>query len=212
MKRIKLPRTAFSQQRYWFSHFKSFVEQTPQLKLEIENAFVALLGEYDTEIYENRFVVGGVCEYILGAAMRAAGIKAVNTGGRNTRIDLKVPGCAGFSVKGSFTKSRSALRLINSLGEASNRHWTDATIFVLSNLGLGYADPELLPNATSSSGDALVLDRKMLDQMLIKDSEYLISIAIPYKANNPDGTKVASQAVAREILTREGFVLLSSHI
>lgn len=207
-----MPKLTFAKQRYWFVFFKERLKGMPALKTEVERAFELLLDEYDTAVYENRFVVGGVCEYILGAVMRAAGIDAVNTGARNPRIDIQLPGCDGFSVKGSFTKARSDIRLINSLGSSDKVSWTEATVFILSGAGLAYGDPQLLRNATKSTQDALTLKRKMLDEMLEEHPELSIPLAIPYKAEGLSDTKVASQAVAKEIMTRPDFVILASNI
>jgi len=211
-RRSDLSTSRFALQRYWFKEFKTYLDQSPDLKSEVELAFTMLLGEYDTAVYENRFVVGGVCEYIVGAAFRAAGIDALNTGALNPRIDIQLPDCEGYSVKGSFTHGYGDIRLINSLGSADDLEWIEATIFIFSGMGLGYCDPELLPIATRSTKDALVLSRRKLDEFLKQQPEYLIPIDIPHKSDNLSETKVASQAVAREIMTRPGFKILASHI
>jgi len=211
-RRTDLSDSRFALQRHWFKEFKAYIDQSSDLKSEVELAFEMLLGEYDTAVYENRFVVGGVCEYIIGAAFRAAGIDALNTGALNTRIDIQLPDCEGYSVKGSFTHGYGDIRLINSLGSADDLEWIEATIFIFSGLRLGYCDPELLPVATRSTKDALVLSRRRLDEFLKQQHEYLIPLDIPYKSDNPSETKVASQAVAREIMTRPGFKILASHI
>ena len=148
----------------------------------------------------------------MGAALRAVGIDARNTGALNPRIDLQLPDCEGYSVKGSFARGYGDIRLINSLGSADDLEWTEATIFIFSGLGLGYCDPELLPVATRSTKDALVLSRKRLDEFLKQQSEYLIPLDISYKSENPSQTKVASQAVAREIMTRPDFTILASYV
>lgn len=99
-------------ERAIFQRFKAQLESNTPILQEVEYAIEALLSEYNTTIHENRFVVGGVLEWVIGAAMRAVGIDAKNVGKNNPRIDISVPGAEGFSVKGGFTGA-GAIRLIN---------------------------------------------------------------------------------------------------
>src|SRR3990172_8976444 len=133
----------YEQERAIFRRFKTELERNEVLRREVESAIEALLSEYNTTLHENRFVVGGVLEHIIGAAMRAAGIEATNVGKFNPRIDISAPGAEGFSVKGGFTGA-GPIRLINVLGEGVGGGWQEATIFVLTGIGIAYADPELL--------------------------------------------------------------------
>jgi len=206
-----VPKSHFEQQRQIFFSLKEKMDSTPDVRLEIERAFGLLLDEYNTTVYENRFVVGGVSEYILGAAFRALRFPAKNTGAVNRRIDIQLPGCDGFSVKGVFAEKKGQIRLINSLGSADKRGWNEATLFVLSGIGIVYADPDLLPNATKSSGDALVLQWGPLNSLRKKQPHYFISLAIPHKSGDLVKTKVASALIASEILSRPEFKILSSY-
>ena len=199
-------------EREIFSSFKKKIESDASVLKELEKALEVLLSEYNTTVYENRFVVGGVCEYFIGAAMRAVGIDAKNIGAQNERIDVQIPSSEGFSIKGSFTGKRDDIRLINSLGESKTREWSEATIFILSNMGIAYTDPELLPSATASMGDALVLKRRNLDEFLGQHPQYLIRCTVIPKSADIENTKVASEAIAKEILRRKEFPYLGKHI
>lgn len=196
---------SYKVERSTFRRLKAKLEADVPLRREVERALEVLLYEYNTTVHENRFVVGGACERILGAAMRASGIDAENVGTHNPRIDLGIPGAQGFSVKGSFTGKRDDIRLINSLGKSETRKWSEATIFILANTGIGYADPELLKNATKSMGDALILKRRHLDRLFQENPECLIRCAVASKSTQVKKTKVASEAVAKEILGRAEF-------
>jgi len=204
--------TPYKREREIFKNFKQKLENDDTLRQEVEEALGILLSEYDTTVHENRFVVGGVCEHILGAAMRAAGIEAKNVGVHNPRIDLQIPSAEGFSVKGSFTGKRDAIRLINSLGESTTRSWSESTLFILSNVGVAYADPKLLRGATTSTGDALVLKRAPLDDFLRENPQYLIHCHVPAKSADIEKTKVASEAIAKEILGRIQFRILKKFV
>lgn len=97
---------SYKLQRDAFRRLKAKLQADASLRTELETALEILLSEYDTTVHENRFVVGGACERILGAAIRAAGINAENVGTRNPRIDLALRGSEGFSTKKSFTGTR----------------------------------------------------------------------------------------------------------
>jgi hypothetical protein len=204
-------RTRFDKQRQAFFSFKERLAEAPDVRSEIETAFSLLLEEYNTTVYENRFVVGGVSEHILGAAFRALGFQAMNTGATNPRIDIQLPDCDGFSVKGVFSEKKGEVRLINSLGVSDKRGWNESTLFVLSGVGVAYADPVLLPSATESRGDALVLKWKPLKELVAEQPAYLIELDIPHKSMDLASTKVASALIAAEILSRPQFKILSSH-
>lgn len=191
----------YEQERTVFRLFKTELERNEVLRSEVESAIEVLLSEYNTTIHENRFVVGGVLERIIGAAMRAAGIDATNVGKVNPRIDISVPGAEGFSVKGGFTGA-GPIRLINVLGGGVGGGWREATIFVLTGIGIGYADPELLPEATVSSGDAVLLKRRNLTEFLARQPEYLLRCEIAQKSADLEHTRMASEAVAHELLER----------
>lgn len=172
---------------------------------EILDEFLKMLGilisEYDTSIRENRFIVGGATERILAAAMRTVDIVARSRGLEQTGEDIMV-GDSRFSVKSSFTGKRDPIRLVNTLGQGNKQRWQVATIFILANRGIGYADPDLLPNATKFSGDALILKRKLLDELHTNKPKWFFKCAVPAKGTDGSQRRAASEAVAIEIIQR----------
>jgi hypothetical protein len=192
----------YESERAVFGQFKDKMDQDVPLREQVQSAIRILLSEYNTTIHENRFVVGGVLERIIGAAMRAAGISAAtNVGKYNPRIDIGIGNGQGFSVKGGFTRGGN-VRLINVLGAGEGGGWREASIFVLAKIGIAYADPELLPDATYSSGDAVLLRRTKLTDFLNNHPEYLIQCEVPTKATDITNSKMASETVASELLDR----------
>ena len=128
------------------------------IQREIVAAIEETLARYDTGPWENRFVVGGVVEQVVGSAARALGLPVNNAGARRQRYDLEIRPGYGVSVKAQFGPySRSSrIRLTNSQGGAGE--WATGTLFVHTGLGIGYADRGLAPEATLVSGDGKSLD------------------------------------------------------
>jgi hypothetical protein len=189
----------YESEREAFERLKAMAENDLMLKSDLESAFNAILTRYATRIYENRFLVGGVCEVILVSALRAVGISAEDIATQNDRYDIRIPG-GHFSVKGHFSKGASDIRLINVLGESSMSGWDTGTIFVLAGIGIGYADPELLPNSTHRVSDAVVLRYRKLREFLSEQTQFLIACQIPYTLADVEQSELASRTVAREIL------------
>jgi len=201
---------SFREERAAFAQFRSALASNVNLREEVGLALRALLTEYDTTIRENRFTVGGAVEHIIGAAMRAAEIDVVNRGKTSMGSDLALRSGRGISVKASFTDPPGDIRLVNTLGDATGRRWTSATILVLAVVGVGYVDPELLPGAARAHGDAIILPRLNYMAFLEQHPEWVAVVDIPVKPR-AGTTKVASYAVAEEILSRDDFNLLRKH-
>ena len=157
-----------------------------------------LRSSYNTAIRENRFIVGGAVEHIIVGALNGVRLPAVHVGVGDTRIDLRVQGPkapAGFSTKASFSSFN--VRLVNTLGE-SVAVWNEPTLFLFKKVGIVYSDPELLPNATKSSKDALLLDGKAMKGFIAAHPEYVISMDFEH----PHGSKIASSKTASEDVAR----------
>lgn len=191
MTHLKSGRTAFATLR-------NSLLSDDDLKDDVERAFDLLLSRYNTKIYENRFLVGGVAERIIAAAFIAIGHAAQKTGVTVTRTDLKVAG-SDLSVKGSFKPGSRDIRLINTMGNSSEPIWNEPTIFVFSNFGIGYADPEILPDKTRRLKDALILKSRDIREFWESNPEFLVPLKIPYSRTDMEGSDVASRAVADEI-------------
>jgi len=124
---------------------------------EVEAAIEECVRRYDTGPYENRFIVGAVVEQIIGAAARSFGLEVKNAGARRQAYDLELRPGLGLSVKYTSVTGRSGvIRLTNSQGAVGV--WDTGTIFVVAGVGVGYADDELLPGCTKTSGDGRSLD------------------------------------------------------
>lgn len=185
-----------------YRRLKTGLENAPDILDELLRSLGLLISEYDTSIRENRFIAGGATERILATTMRCVGIANARARGLAlTDEDIVVDGHQ-ISVKASFTGGRQAIRLINTLGDAGGTVWQTATIFVLANRGIGYADPGLLPGEARSSGDAIILPRKPIDDLHDSHPEWLLQCAVPAKAQDVSQRRAASEAVATEILQR----------
>jgi len=148
----------FNEEREFARGFFSALERHPDIQSEILAAVDETLRRYDTGPWENRFGVGGVIEQVLGSAARALGFQVSNVGAHLQKYDLELPTGTGLSVKAQFGKySRSSrVRLTNSQGAAGS--WDTGTLFVLTDVGIGYADADLAPGATLHAGDGKSLD------------------------------------------------------
>ena len=184
-----------------YLQFRQDLELSPDVLDEIIRAFGILISEYGTSVRENRFIVGGGVERILATAMRCVGISNARARGLGTDEEDIVVGDHQLSIKSSFTGGRQQIRLINTLGE-SVRRWDTATIFVLANVGIGYADPELLPNADRSTNDAVLLPRAPLDKLHENQPQWLLACDIPANPTDASQLRAASEAVTMEILQR----------
>ena len=182
--------------------FREGLETRDGVLDELLKALGLLISEYDTSIRENRFIAGGATERILATAMRCVGIANARARGLDLNDEDIVVNGHQISVKASFTGGRQAIRLINTLGGAEDTIWRTATIFVLANRGIGYADPALLPNVARSSGDAVILPRRPLDNLHDAEPQWLMRCAVPAKARDASQRRAASEAVATEILRR----------
>lgn len=192
----------FDASRRIFAVFRERLTTDADLRAEFEAAIDTLRSSYNSAIYENRFIVGGAIEWLFVAAMNGAGFSAQHVGRGDTRVDLQVRDSkahieAGFSSKQSATL---AVRLINKIGDGVPV-WEEATLFVLDKIGVVYADPDVLPNATNLKSDALVLDATRLKAHIAAHPEYVISLRVqaPAKGNIPS-SKTASEDVARTIV------------
>ena len=184
-----------------YQRFREGLENAPDVLDELLRALGLLISEYDTTIRENRFIAGGATERILAATMRCVGLRSARSRGLNLDDEDIVVEGNQISVKASFTGTRQAIRLINTLGDSSST-WRAATIFVLANRGIGYADPVLLPNVAKSSKDAVILPRGPLDALHEAHPEWLLQCAVPTKSQDASQRRAASEAVATEILRR----------
>ena len=207
---------SYSNERRIFSELVAGFRKHSAVLDEFLMALGLLISEYDTSVRENRFIVGGATERILATSMRAIGINARSRGLEQASEDIIVED-THLSIKSSFTGKKDEIRLVNTLGQRRNKKWQVATIFILANRGIGYADPDLLPNVVKFSGDALILRRTPLDDLHARDPKWFFKCAVPAKGNDVSQRRAASEAVATEIMQRirsgqNMFPNISKHI
>lgn len=193
--------TNYARHREIYRQLRDGLTSSPDVLDELLRALGLLISEYDTSIRENRFIAGGATERILATTMRSVGIANARARGLDLSDEDIVVDGHQISVKASFTGGRQAIRLINTLGD-SRAEWRTATIFVLANRGIGYADPDLLPGTARASRDAVILPRTPLDDLHDMQPEWLLRCAVPAKAQDASQRRAASEAVATEILQR----------
>lgn len=198
-----------SEQRY-FNHFRNNLSD--DAKAEYELGIKNLLERYNTTIYENRFIVGGVVEVFTLALLRSTGIAVFDYGSETAAGDLILPEGRMFSVKSSFTKTGD-IRLVNTMGE-SDTVWKTATLFVLSNVGIVYGDPSMVVEGDLKRvKDALTIKRAAVNRFA-EDVSNLVAMDIPLKPPKEATGKShkASTAVARQLMDELKMVNLMHQI
>ncbi len=150
--------STYTQSREFARAFIAGLAANDSLREEVLAAMQECLRRYDTGPFENRFGVGGVMEQILGSAARALGLDAKNAGALLQKYDLELRPGYGLSVKAKFGLYSRAdrIRLTNSQGAVGV--WDTGTLFILTGVGIGYADIGLVPKGTRAAGDEKSLD------------------------------------------------------
>lgn len=167
---------------------------------EYETAIKTLLEQYNTTIYENRFVVGGAVEIFTCALLRKSGVECIYAG-QETGGDLLLPQGEKISIKGSFTEKHANIKLINKLGDGA-RYWETATLFVRSGIGIVYGDPSMVSEKyVQQIGDGVSLKYNAIKE-LKKEERNVFPLNLPIKApkEKAGASRKASVAVAKQIL------------
>ena len=198
-------------ERSWWAAYKAGLEADAEVAAEVGEALRQLNIRYDTAIWENRFIVGGICEQIIGASARAVGAEIDNAAKAFTGVDLRLPGGGGLSVKAVFAKGFTSVRLINTLGSAGGRRrWVEATVFVIRQVGIGYADPGLLEDRTDFTGDAVELRATWLKTLWAERPDLLTTaVDVPRKPDTLRNPRAASDLLSHDLLS--GFSRLRMH-
>lgn len=194
--------TNYGPHRDIYRRLKTGLENAPDILDELLRSLGLLISEYDTSIRENRLIAGGAAEWLMATTMRSVGIANARARGPGWNDEGIVVDGHQISVKASFTGGRQAIPLINTLGYSGRTAWQRATIFILANRGIGYADPDLLPGAARLSGDVVILPRKPIDDWHDAQPQWLLPCAVPAKARDVWQRRAASEAVVTEILQR----------
>ena len=189
----------FTSERRAFNRLKS--HSLDEARREFEQASKELIVSYNTTIPENRFIVGGAMEVFVFALLRSVGVSAWLYGEQSQGGDIMLPNDKKLSCKGTFTKSWSAVGLINLRGEG-HREWQHATLFIRSGVGIVYGDPSMVdPKEIKHGGDQIELSGKAL-RALCESQPNVFELDIPFKppTESTGESKVASRSVALEIL------------
>lgn len=196
----------FSSERTFFQLYKDALEADRVLLAEIVAAINAVLTRYNTTVWENRFIVGGVVEQIIGASARELGLEVQNAGKQNQGYDLELegPSGVGISIKGVFATTNGMHNLVNVRSSSRERdlreRWMTATIFVMSEVGMGYTDPIFGAGFLNATSDALQISGRHLKEWWDDNPEWLVSAPIPRKPVGP-AMRVASDAVSFDIFS-----------
>lgn len=185
----------------------------PEAKTEYERGVSNLVQRYNTAIYENRFLAGGVVEIFTLALMRSTGIEIEDYGARGVGGDLRLHTGEIISVKSCFTKRRDVI-LVNTRDD-SYTPWTTPTLFVLSNIGIVYGDPTMV-NAEDDlkrSSDNLSIKHRAVNR-LAENSLNRIPMRIPFKppADEAANSQKASDAVAIQLMNELEMITLSDQV
>ena len=199
----------FERARNIFKNIKKSIgsEEYKENISEFQKALEKLVCEYDTADWENRFIVGDALEVLFCALLNSMSFKCKWL--KEKRYDIEVNGVK-FSMKSSFTGSGD-IRLINILGNETVT-WEEPTLFFISGVGICYADPEM-DIETRHKRDALVVSVSGIKEVIEQsNNEWLISIDIPRKPQNPTKIKTASYSVAKSILDEINSKYLRNHL
>ena len=199
----------FTRERNSFHQIVRTFEARPEVESSYLDAVADVVERYNTAIYENRFIVGGAVELITLLLLRECSISSQPAGQESRGIDIHLAGGAGLSIKSQFVSNPGQFNLVNTRS-GSEATWDAGTLFIMANIGIGYADSDLLPDATRMTSDALVLDWPPLRDFWENHPQFLYNADVPVKpATILSGQSlVASHAVALEILNRLNSPLL----
>lgn len=145
----------------------------PAAKREYELAVSTLIERYNTAIYENRFTVGGAVELLTYALLQSAGIGCSPHADQSTGGDLLLPKGQKISLKSVFRGGAQNVRIMNKMG-TGKREWNIATLFVVSEVGIVYGDPDMVDNAhIQDKGDGLNLHKRGLAALIANPANVL---------------------------------------
>ena len=189
-------------ERESFKHLKQNVNA--ETLGEYSVAIKTVLERYNTTIYENRFVAGGAVEVFTCALLRSVGLDCKMYADQERAGDLLLPGGRKISVKGLFVGGYANVKLINQLGgRGREREWETATLFIVSEVGIVYGDPDMInkDEHVKQVSDGLQLNKSAVEFLASKSSN-LISLDIARKPSTRETgfSQKASTAVAQQVM------------
>ena len=198
---------SYASERRVFDRLKS--DCSDKAKQEYELAFNTLMERYNSTIYENRFITGGAVEVFTYALLCSVGIDCTLYADQSKSGDILLPHDKKLSLKGTFTGGPSDVTLINKRGEGP-RSWTTATLFIISEIGIVYGDPNMIDSEyLKPTGDGLSLKRRAVVE-LIEDQSNVFPLNLSRK--NPTEmtgfSHKASTTIAKQIMFEMGTAQL----
>ena len=159
-----------AERRVWNSLRKNISHEAQQ---EYELAASTLIERYNTTLYENRFIAGGGVEMLTYALLRSVGIGCHDYADQATGGDLMLPTGQKISIKGVFQGGPQNVKLMNKMG-GGKRAWKTATLFVVSEVGIVYGDPDIVDEAdVKDVSDGLQLHKRGLIALISKSANLI---------------------------------------
>lgn len=183
--------------------------QFPRVEPEFVRGLNELVGRFDVGDRANRFIIGGVVEYLLAACFFGLGIFVVPRGHNQNAFDLETlvrELQAKFSIKSTFSSTAGDFRLMNRLSGERAWEWTEPTIFVVRRLGLVYADPTThlhLAHSVRDAGDAFTISLRAIRDHADTHPHCVIRCDVP--VNPRTGTESGAKALFREIFDHPAY-------
>ena len=171
-----------------------------EARCEFELAIKALVDQYNTTIYENRFIVGGAVEVFVCALLRSAGIDCIPYGAQSKGGDILLPNDKKLSVKATLTGITN-IKLINQMG-TGHRIWNKPTLFVVSGVGIVFGAPDMIDaKYIKETGDGVELTKAGLKSLIDVDSNVFdVEVAQKRPTEKAGNSRRASEIVAEQIM------------
>lgn len=177
-----------------FNTLKECFDTTPDLREEFELAFAAIASKHHPSDRAERFVFGGMCEWLLAVTSWKAGVRAFPAGHGQNGFDLmQFKGAMQglWSLKSSASyKSNTTINLRNNISsneKAVGAVYNHPTVFMGPYLpGITYVDFSVsteLAAAISYDEDAAKLKSKLIQKYAEEHPEFVIRAKLTAEAN-----------------------------
>ena len=187
--------TDFSEERKFFEKLRNNLQLKNQE--EFESHFNTLIGQYNTSVKENRFITGKVLERFVHNLLNETGLSCkLSTDGA-----ILIPSNKRLLINGLFQGGERTVNVINKQGSGS-RKWKTPILFVISELGIVYGDPNMVSEQNvTSSDDALKLTKKGL-QEITENEDNIIPMQLKRKPSTElsEFANSASKVIAEQIM------------
>jgi hypothetical protein len=204
-----------------FNVLKQCFESTPDLREEFELAFGAIASKHHPSDRAERFVFGGMCEWLLAITSWKAGVKVLPAGHSQNGFDLmEFKGAMQglWSLKSSASyNSNSPINLRNNIStteKAVGAVYDHPTVFMGPYLpGITYVDFNVateLANGISYDKDAAKLKSKLVQKYAVEHPEFVIPVKLTAEANV--STFDSNLKLLANVLTSGTYPLLGQQV